>query len=72
LNDVMYALGSIDIVDLGAGKLGLPGYPRAPPLLASWRQVVGGAKFTCSHVATMGWLLKDVLAMVGWDVLQPT
>jgi hypothetical protein len=70
-NDMMHVLGSFDTVDLGAGKLGLLGYPRAPPLLASWGQVVGGAKFTCSQGATMDPLRKNVLATVGWDVLQP-
>jgi hypothetical protein len=62
--------GPFDIVDLGAGELGLPGNPRAPPLPASWRQVAGGAELTCSWVTTMGRLLKEVLAMVGRDVLQ--
>jgi hypothetical protein len=64
--------GSFDIVDPGAHELGLSGYPRVPPLPSSWRQVVGGAEFTCSQVVTMGRLLKEVLAMIGRDVLQPT
>jgi hypothetical protein len=29
--------GSLDIVYSGVGELGLAGYPRAPPLPASWR-----------------------------------
>jgi hypothetical protein len=53
------------------GELGLSGYPRAPPLPAIWRQVVGGAELTCLRVATVGRLLKETLATVGRDVLQP-
>jgi hypothetical protein len=56
---------------LGASELGLPSYPRALPLPASWKQVVGGVELTCSWVATMGRLLKVMLATVGQNVLQP-
>jgi hypothetical protein len=59
-----------NIVDLGGGELGLPGYPKALPLPASWRQVAGGALLMCSWVATVVRLLKEVLATVGQDVLQ--
>jgi hypothetical protein len=61
--------GSFDIVDLGAGELGLSDYLRAPPLPANWRKVVGGVELMCSWVATMGQLLKEMLPMVGRDVL---
>jgi hypothetical protein len=33
--------------------------------------VEGGAELTCLWVAAIGRLLKDTLAFVGWDVLQP-
>jgi hypothetical protein len=46
-DDKMSAPGSFHIVFLGAGELVLPGYPKAPPLPASWRQVVGGPELTC-------------------------
>jgi hypothetical protein len=36
-NDVGSSLGSVDIVDLGAGELGMSGYPREPLWPASWR-----------------------------------
>jgi hypothetical protein len=71
LDDAMSIPGSSYIVDLGAGVLGLSGYPRAPLQPTSWRQVAGGAKSTCSWVATVRRLLKETLAMVGRDVLQP-
>jgi hypothetical protein len=41
-DDMGSAPGSIDIMDLGAGELGLPGCPRASLLPTSWRQVVCG------------------------------
>jgi hypothetical protein len=41
LDDAPSVPRSLDIVDLGNGELGLPGYPRAPPLSTSWGQVVG-------------------------------
>jgi hypothetical protein len=66
----MFVPGSFDIVDLGAGELGLSGYPRVPLLPASWRQVAGVAELTCSWVATVHRLLKETLAMVSRDVLQ--
>jgi hypothetical protein len=44
-SDAIPAPESSNIVDSGAIKLGLPGYPRALP---SWRQVEGGAELTCS------------------------
>jgi hypothetical protein len=34
--------------------------------------VEGGAELTCSHVVVMGRLLKETLATIGQDVLQPT
>jgi hypothetical protein len=40
-DNVMSAPGSFDVVDLGGGELGLPGYPRVPLLPTSWRQVAG-------------------------------
>jgi hypothetical protein len=40
-DDVMSVPGSFNIVDLGTGEVGLPGFPRAPLLPASWKQVVG-------------------------------
>jgi hypothetical protein len=52
-DDMGSAPGPIDIMDLGARELGLPGCPRAPLLPTSWRQVVwGGAELTCSWVLT--------------------
>jgi hypothetical protein len=48
LNDVMSILVSFDIVDLGAGELGLQGYPRVQLLPASWSQVAKSEKLTCS------------------------
>jgi hypothetical protein len=57
--------GSFDNVDLGAGVLGLPGYPRAPLLPTNWRQVAGAAELMCSWVATVRRLLKETLAIVG-------
>jgi hypothetical protein len=71
LDDMMFVPGSFDIVDLGVCELGLPGNPRAPLLPASWRQVAGVAELTCSWVATVHRLLKETLAMVDLDVLQP-
>jgi hypothetical protein len=53
LDDVPSVPRSFDIVDLGNRELGLPGYPRAPPLSASWGQVVGGTELTCSRVASV-------------------
>jgi hypothetical protein len=41
LDDVLSVLGSFDIVGLGNGELGLPRYPRAPPLPTSSGQVSG-------------------------------
>jgi hypothetical protein len=38
-DDVMSIPESFDIVDLGAGELGLLGYRRALPLPTSWRHV---------------------------------
>jgi hypothetical protein len=40
--DVISAPGSSDIVDIRANERGLSGYPKVLPLLASWRQLVGG------------------------------
>jgi hypothetical protein len=71
LDDVMSIPESSDIADLRKGVLGLPRFNRAPLRPASWRQVAGGAKSTCSQVATVCLLLKEMLAMVGQDVLQP-
>jgi hypothetical protein len=51
--------------------LGLPGYPRAPLWPATWRQVAGGAESMCSWVVIVHRLLKEMLAMVDQDVLQP-
>jgi hypothetical protein len=63
---------SFDILDLGAAELRLLGYPRVPLLLASWRQVAGGGvELMCLRVATMCRLLKEMLAVVSRDVLQP-
>jgi hypothetical protein len=45
---------SFDIVDLGASELGLSGYPRVPPLPASYRKVAGGAELAYLSFATMG------------------
>jgi hypothetical protein len=44
LDDVMSIPGSFDIVDLGTGEPGLPGYPRAPLLPTSYGQVVRGCR----------------------------
>jgi hypothetical protein len=59
-------------VDFGANELGLSDFSRVPPLSTSWRQVEGGAELTCSQVVAVSRLLKEMLAMVGQDVLQPT
>jgi hypothetical protein len=58
-DDVMSIPGSFDIVDFKASELGLSGYPRAPLLPASLRQVVGGAELMCSWIVTMHQLLKE-------------
>jgi hypothetical protein len=71
LGDVMSVPGSSDIMDLGTGELGLPGYPRVPLRPTSWRQVAGCAELMCSWVATVHRLLKEMLVVVGPDVLQP-
>jgi hypothetical protein len=63
---------SSDIVDFGPNVLGLPGYPRAPPMSVDWRQVEGGAELTCSQVAATRCRLKETLVIVDQDVLQPT
>jgi hypothetical protein len=60
---------SSDIVDSGTGELGLPGYPRVPLCPASSRQGARGAEVTFSRVATVHRLLKEMLAVVGLDVL---
>jgi hypothetical protein len=70
-DDVASTLGSFNIMGLGDGELGLLGYPRASLLTARCRQVAGGVELTCSWVATVGRLLKEMLDMVGRDVLQP-
>jgi hypothetical protein len=47
--------GFFDIVDFGAGELGLLGYPRVPLLLTGWRQVVGcrfGVLVGCDRAPT--------------------
>jgi hypothetical protein len=62
---------SSDVVDLVIGVLGLSGYPRAPLHPTNWRQVARGAELTCLWVAIMCRLLKETLAVVGQDVLQP-
>jgi hypothetical protein len=66
------ALGSSHTMDFRANELGLSGYPRAPPLSASSRQVEGAVELTCSQVAAASQLLKEMLATVGRDVLHPT
>jgi hypothetical protein len=38
------APGSFDVMDLGAGELGLSGGARAPLLPASWRKLAGGVQ----------------------------
>jgi hypothetical protein len=63
---------SLDIVDFGANELGLPGNPTASPLSISWKQVEGGTELACSQVLAACRLLKEMLAMVGQDVLQIT
>jgi hypothetical protein len=58
---------SPDILDLGAGELGLP------QCTAPARQLEassGGAELTCSQVVTAHRLLKETLATVDRDVLQ--
>jgi hypothetical protein len=73
LDDATLVLGSFNVVDLGIGEPGLPGYPRVPLLPTSWGQVArGGVELTCSQVTTMSRLLKETLAMVHWNALQPT
>jgi hypothetical protein len=73
LDDATLVPGSFNIVDLGTGEPGLPGYPRVPLLPTSWGQVArGGVELTCSQVTTMSRLLKETLAMVHWDALEPT
>jgi hypothetical protein len=54
-DDVMFIPGSFDVVDLGAGELGLSGC----------------TEVTCSWVASVHQLLKGTLATVCRDVLQP-
>jgi hypothetical protein len=71
LDDAMSVPESSDVVDLVIGVLGLSGYPRAPLQPTNWRQVARGAELTCLWVAIMCRLLKETLAVVGQDVLQP-
>jgi hypothetical protein len=54
----------------GNAELGLLGFPRAPLLPTSWEQVAGAVKLACSQVETLRWLLQEMLAMVGQDVLK--
>jgi hypothetical protein len=71
LDDVSSVPRSFNIVDQGNRELGLPGYPRAPPLPTSRGKVVGVTELMCSQVATVHQLLKETLTVVGRDVLQP-
>jgi hypothetical protein len=69
-DDKISVPGSFDIVDLGTGELGLPGYPERRFCLPA-----GGKWWVCGlmylQIATVHRLLKEMLAMVGRDVLQP-
>jgi hypothetical protein len=68
--DTVSALGSLDVVDLGAIELGLSAYPGVPSLPARWRQVEGSVEQVCLWVVAMGRLLWEVIAVVGRDILH--
>jgi hypothetical protein len=70
MGDLPSDLGSSDVVALGNGEFGLPGFPRAPLLPAGLGQVAGGIELACSHIVTMCQLLWEMLTMVGLDILQ--
>jgi hypothetical protein len=48
IGDILSAPGSSDAVVHGNEELGLPGFPRAPCLLADSGQMVGGTELACS------------------------
>jgi hypothetical protein len=68
VGDTPSILGSSDVAALGDEELGLPGFPRAPPLPTDWASD-GGTELACSQVMTMHRLLCETLAMVSRDVL---
>jgi hypothetical protein len=70
LDDVTSVPGSFDIVDLGTGESELPGYPRAPLLPTSFGASGGGAELTRLRDTTVCRLLKEMVTMVGRDIVQ--
>jgi hypothetical protein len=71
LGDVTTTPESSGVTDLVGSRLLLPGSLSFPPLPIDWRRVEDNVEFACSHVAIVEWLLHEMLALVGRNILNP-